>query len=264
MKYLKVLKQIFLASIAEFTIYRIDALLFLIGDLIMIGISLLLFDVIYGKINSIAGWSRTEVIAIIAVYEWIEIFIWIFYQDNLQNFGNLIRTGDLDLILSKPLNKQFLISFRKMSMGSIVGNLLLSVILTIYFISKLDITNIFTRLFFFSMLIILGIIVHYSYRLILSTISFYTMQSYSLLWFDQNMRRMIRYPLEIMPKLVRIGMYTIMPVAFMSVIPVEAFRGEIFDVKWLLISFVGAAFSLLISSLFFRYSVTYKYESASS
>ncbi len=59
-----------------------------------------------------------------------------FFMPNSEEFSELIRTGGLDFAMLKPIDTQFLISFRKVSWSSL-ANLLLGIVLIVISLSHL-------------------------------------------------------------------------------------------------------------------------------
>lgn len=68
--------------------------------------------VLTSRITSAYGWSRNELILLAGIYP---IFAGIFYllcASNIGRIPDIVHRADLDLILTKPIDSQFLLSFR--------------------------------------------------------------------------------------------------------------------------------------------------------
>ena len=74
--------------------------------------------VIYRNVDVIQGWSREQYFAFMATGMLINAIVEMFFMPNCAHFSELIRTGNLDFALLKPIDTQFLISFEKLDLGS--------------------------------------------------------------------------------------------------------------------------------------------------
>ncbi len=78
---------------------------------------LTLFEIIYRNVDAINDWTRAEYFAFMATGMLINAVVEAFFMPNCANFSELIRTGNLDFALLKPIDTQFLISFEKMDLA---------------------------------------------------------------------------------------------------------------------------------------------------
>jgi ABC-2 type transport system permease protein len=90
---------------------------------------LTLFAIIYRNVSSIQDWSREEYFAFMATGMLINAVVESFFMPNCANFSELIRTGNLDFALLKPIDTQFLISSEKMDLAMINQNVLAGALL---------------------------------------------------------------------------------------------------------------------------------------
>ena len=61
----------------------------------------------------------------------IDAIYMIIIHENLENMSEKVRKGDLDLLLAKPVNSQFMITLQKAN-TAIIGNLVLGTSWLIY------------------------------------------------------------------------------------------------------------------------------------
>ncbi len=67
------------------------------------------------------GWEKYEFFVFLGTTWLINSMVQTFFMPNAEEFSELIRTGGLDFALLKPIDTQFLISFRKMDWSSLVN-----------------------------------------------------------------------------------------------------------------------------------------------
>lgn len=77
------------------------------------------------------GWEKYEFFVFLGTTWLINSMVQTFFMPNAEEFSELIRTGGLDFALLKPIDTQFLISFRKMDWSSLVNVIVAFVLLGI-------------------------------------------------------------------------------------------------------------------------------------
>jgi ABC-2 type transport system permease protein len=102
-------------------VYRTNFLTSLIADSIWICIELALFSVIYANTSFISGWTKPQVCFFLGIFFTSDALYAIFFQTNMWNFSNLVNQGELDILLTKPINPLFLALTRSMNLGSILN-----------------------------------------------------------------------------------------------------------------------------------------------
>ena len=86
------------------------------------------FEVIYSKTTMLGNFDREAILVfLIATFFVDTLFMMLF--DGASYLREHIRTGSLDFILLRPVNSQFLISFRYIRSYTLVSLLILSIIL---------------------------------------------------------------------------------------------------------------------------------------
>jgi ABC-2 type transport system permease protein len=95
--------------------------------------------IIFEHTNAIGaqtGWGKYEFFVFMGTTWIINSIVQTFFMPNSEEFSELIRTGGLDFAMLKPIDTQFLVSFRKVSWSSL-SNLLLGVVLVAISLSHL-------------------------------------------------------------------------------------------------------------------------------
>src|SRR6056297_3400543 len=67
------------------------------------------------------GWQKPEFFLFLATTWFINSIVQAFFMPNAEEFSEMIRTGGLDFALLKPIDTQFLISFRRVSWSSLAN-----------------------------------------------------------------------------------------------------------------------------------------------
>lgn len=162
-----------------------------------------LFQIIYGHANSIGeGWGKAEFFIFLGTIWIINSIIQTFFMANAQEFSELIRTGNLDFALLKPIDTQFLISFPRITWAQL-PNGFLGVALIIYHLDLLardsgkDLHISAGSIFGFLVLIACGVVVMYSVMIVLASTSIWLGRNQQLHSFWFYITNFYRYPMEI-------------------------------------------------------------------
>ena len=102
-------------SLAKFSLlgelaFRGNFLIKVFVELLWLGILLLFNFTIFQQTNKIAEWDIHQYLFFVGCYFAMSGVIETLFLDNCNQFADLIRSGDLDFFLLKPIDEQFLIS----------------------------------------------------------------------------------------------------------------------------------------------------------
>lgn len=148
------------------------------------------------------GWGRHEFFVFLSTTWIINSLVQAFFMPNAQEFSELIRTGNLDFALVKPIDTQFLISFHKVEWSS-VANLLMGVVLLSYSLwqlthaaeNPLQLSTLAFLLYPFY--IFLGTALMYGVMIMLAATSVWLGRNQTLYNFWFYITNFYRYPMEI-------------------------------------------------------------------
>ena len=111
--------------------FIVDAVASLTWVLMNLGFYLLVFE----YTRAIAEWSKFEFLAFIATTMIVNSLVQAFFMPNCEEFSELIRTGNLDFALLKPIDTQFLISLQKIEWSALANFVFAIVLATISLVS---------------------------------------------------------------------------------------------------------------------------------
>lgn len=226
----------------------------------------LYFDLIFGKTKSIGDWDRLEYFFLMGTWFVMYGIIEALFLENCTRFSELIRTGNLDFLLLKPVDPQFLATFERVDWAEIPG-ILFGIGLLIYstVVGHLGVT--FERAVGYVALLMCGVAILYSFMLMLASLSVWVVRTQSLheLWF--YIVQFGRYPAEIYSDgllgiSIRILLLYLLPVMLAINVPA---RFAVKTIEWGYIgySIFAAAALLFLSRRFFLLALE-RYRSASS
>jgi ABC-2 type transport system permease protein len=138
--YLSVLLTFARNSLIRDMTFRSNFLLDCVSSLSWLLMNLGFYLVVFLHVRSIGvatGWGKDEFYVFLATTWLINSIVQAFMMPNAQEFSELIRTGGLDFALLKPIDTQFLISFRKVEWSSL-SNFFLGLLILFYALARLS------------------------------------------------------------------------------------------------------------------------------
>lgn len=236
-----------------------------IAGLIRQGLWLLIFvflvKTIFQNTERLAGWEQSEVLTIVALSRILEGIINSLFAHNIMELPELVRQGKFDFHLTKPVPAQFYTAFRRTGIDNI-GNLTAGTILLIFSLAANHTPVTLSDALFFILLSVAGIIIYYS-LLILAASLVFVLERLEFLWgFHILMSEPLTVPFDIFPRLPRLALTYILPLAFIVFVPAQALTGRLSWWQVPVALLIAAAF-LLLANLAWRAGLR-RYSSASS
>ncbi|MEZ6058272.1 MAG: ABC-2 family transporter protein [Planctomycetaceae bacterium] len=266
--YWTVWKTFFRNSLIREMTFRGDLIITILTRTFWFAAQVVLFDVIYQHVASIKDWNREEYLAFMATGMLINSFVEAFFMPNISNFSELIRTGDLDFALLKPIDTQFLISFQKVNLAMLQQVLLAGALLG-YSLYRLDAEITVLRVAMYLMLIGVGVAFFYALMITLASTSVWTGRNQSLYDFWFYLTIFARYPQNIYRgiagDILWFGFSFCLPILLVVTVPARVLLTKVLDPDpWALA--IPPALTLLLlylSRRLFQWSLD-NYRSASS
>ena len=176
--------------------FRANYLLKITVELLWIALLLVFYETIFTKTASVAGWTRDEYMFFLGVYYALDGMMETLFLTNLSEFAELVRKGDLDLILLQPIDEQFLVSCKTVE-WSTVPNVLMGVGLMIYGLTKMGWPVGFLQVAMFALTFPCALAMAYSFILMLASTAVWLVRNQSLYEMWWLFTSLMRYPKEI-------------------------------------------------------------------
>lgn len=257
-RYIKYLiKRAHVALVREM-MYRLHFTLSVIGGLIVTAM-MFVFNVVFAEKTGNRFWTRDEALLITASFMIVDGFVRTVFH-GLSNLPSAIRFGEIDFEIIKPLNVQLIFSTQFFNWDhtftfalGIAGVLYVSLLSNIYF-SPLSVV-----LFIIS--IISGIIIYYSIKLMIMSLSFWIIHGEGLDSLANRLFHLGMYPPDVFGKAISFTLRFMIPIVFLAVIPTKVVINNSY--VYVLSSIIVAMLLLIISKKFFYFGLR-NYQSVSS
>ena len=246
--------------------FRANFLVKLLVEALWLGILLIFFATLFDHTNAIAGWDRYQYLFFVGCHYALGGVIETFFLSNCIEFADLVRSGDLDFYLLKPIDEQFLITSRTID-WSTMPNVLQGAAVMGYALHGLGWDFEPWRPLAFLALFVCGVAMTYSFLLILSSTSVWFVRNQSLMelwWLFTTLMRQPREIFETSSWARPVGVFFTFVVPVLLVVSVPAGTLVRALEPWTVALTVFSAVVLLVlSRRFFRFALQ-SYRSASS
>ncbi len=263
MRYLRLIKQFIAIALQDMVAYQMNFWISLLHSVLNFGTGILGVVVLFNQVEAIKGWTFPSTLALLGVYLTLGALRSLFIGPSLEALAGMdgeILTGKFDFILLRPVDIQFLASFRYWRPLALLDLILgLGVLLSAVF--QLGHTLTLSRVLAFLVALVAGVMILYAILLAFSALVFWS-PGFLFTWVFNGLFQMARYPVGLYPGWLRLVLTWVVPVGLMTTVPAQALSGEI--APGMLAGSVVVALGLLVgASTLFRVGLR-RYASASS
>ena len=261
-KYLNIWKTFFSNSLTRDMEFKANFISNIGVDLIYYISLYLFYHVIFQFTDSIGTFDKDVVIIFLIVTYMIDSFFEFLFGANIYSFNQMIIKGNLDFILTKPINSQFLLSLRYVGFNGLVNLFFLSAILIVLVENYDSVAINYTNYLLFAVSFIMGSIIWYCFDFMIHCLSFWFKNFSVAGWFSNNIKQFSMKPDTIYFGALRKILFSFLPMALIASVPVR-FLIYGFEINLFINQIVVSICFFFITRYVWIKSVK-KYESASS
>lgn len=241
--------------------YRTNLVIQLIQSAVGLITALLGLGIVFSKTDSLGGWRPAELLAIVGVYTLVSGLTQLVVRPSLQRFMEDVRLGTLDFTLTKPVDAQALVSMRQIEVWKLIDVVIGLVVLGVA-INQLGASIGPAEALVFAIALLAGVVIIYSFLIILATCAFWWVRLDNILNIFQSMYEAGRWPIGIYPPWLRYVLTFLVPVGFAITVPTEGLVGRLTSPT--LLGAIALAITLpLIARVFWKIGVRH-YSGASA
>ncbi len=235
-------------------------------EFIWLAILLIFYLTIFQNTTRVAEWSEDQYLFFVGCYFAMGALVETFFLSNCNEFADLVRSGDLDFLLLKPIDEQFLVTCRSIDWSTLPNVVVGAAVMGVSLWRMHWVFNPLHLGLFFAMFLC-GLGLAYSFLVLLTAASVWMVRNQSLYELWWLFSSLMRYPRELF-----LGNAWVLPMGFffsfivpaMLVISVPA---DVMVRTWnpRVVGFtaVAALALIVVSRLVFRMALR-RYRSASS
>lgn len=225
-KNIRVLRELLYLRFHGLTVFRLDffAPFFVDGSLFLI--QLLAFGVVYSNVDTIGSWGRGEMILYIGTFSLLNALSMTVCFFGINSIPNKVRSGGLDLYLSKPVSPLFRLTFENISPGSL-PLIIMSLCIVAYGSRELQMNLTVSGVAAYLFWVILMAVLYYEMEVIIRSVSLYTVSMARMEQIEEaGIDLCMKLPGIAFYGVYKVIFYFILPYGIMATLPVQSITGE--------------------------------------
>lgn len=263
MHYMRLIRLFITSSAQGEMAYSANFIISVLNSLLNLAIGVASVMVLFGQVQTIAGWDFRSVLVLMGVYIIVGALRGLFLDPSMESLAGMegdIWSGRFDFTLLRPVNTLFYVSFRVWHILALLDLLLgTAVVVIAAMLPGAPVTPAQLLAFFLAMAA--GVTALYAVMLAFTALVFWS-PGIIFTWVLDGILQMARVPVDLYPAWMRWILLWIVPVGVITTIPARALTG---DISWmtLLGGWALAGALLVIATFLFRLGLRH-YKSASS
>lgn len=261
LRYLKLWSAFAKTSLLVKLEYKANFFLQIIVEIGWALVTVFALEIMFTQTDDISGWTKGEVFMIYAFYRLMSAMGAVIFRENIRELIVLVNSGNLDLLLTKPINTFVLVFTRHLAIDRF-SQVLISLAVFYYatYILGLQFTLIKITLVIF--LCLSGVFIRYGLSIIIHSLVFWLENLDNLERLELTLFGTARFPRQAFPPALRTAFTFVVPIMFAAAIPAEIFLGKSSPIL-LWITILLTSFISIFVYKFFFFALRH-YSSASS
>ena len=218
LRYIKLWVAFFKNSLTRDMEFKMNFIGNLFIDSIFYGSLFFFFSVIFSYVDALGDFSKDAVIIFLIITYLTDTVFVFFFGSNTFQVNRMVVRGDLDMLLLKPVNSLFFISFRYVSTYALISTcILVGLLLRVTYLYSPSIGIVHYSIFSISFL--LGILILYCVEFIIACLVFWYKNFSVGGWLASELTKYSRRPDSIYTGVFRKALFTFFPMALVSSLP---------------------------------------------
>src|SRR5216683_2961989 len=237
-------------NLAEELQYRANFVASVLGTLFSMATALLTLSLFFHHTTSLGGWDYWEIVVLLGVFNALSGVIEAVLRPGIGQLAGEVRSGDLDLVLVKPVDAQGFVSFRRLDIWRF-ADVALGLALAGYALTRLGRIPSVAQLVAFALALASAAVVVYAIWVVLMSLAFWFVAVENISVLFDALFEGARYPVSAYPGALRFIFVYLLPIAWITTVPAASLTGRLGPVTALWAAGVGAA-ALLLARLLWR------------
>ncbi|HEX6939093.1 MAG TPA: ABC-2 family transporter protein [Longimicrobiales bacterium] len=246
----RVLRAFWAANLAEELQYRANFLASLLATAFWLGMAVLTAAIFFRQTDALGGWSFWEVVALLGIFNAGGGVVDAVLRPNIGRLVDLVRRGTLDLVLAKPIDAQFHVSFRRLVVWRL-SDVAFGLALSAYALTRLDRAPDTETILAFVLTLAAASVIVYALWLGLMSLAFWFVDVENLGILFDALYEAGRFPVSAYPAPVRFVLVYLLPIAWITTVPAATLTGRVGLATALIAALVAVA-ALLLTRLLWR------------
>lgn len=187
---------------------------------------LFFIQIVYAHTDAVAGWTKGQALILAGSFSLNWGLMNALFSPNLSMLPEHIQKGTFDLILTKPVDSQFLSSARIVNLSEFT-RALLSILVVVYGVRVNHTVVTAGAVLIYVALMVCGMMMLFSIDSLIMTLSFWLVRIRNLDAAFWSVATVARYPVDIFEKTLRNVLTFMLPIAFIATVPARGLSGSL-------------------------------------
>jgi ABC-2 type transport system permease protein len=224
-RYAGVLRAFWAANLEEELQYRANFLASVGNTLFWLLTAVLTAALFFSQTSSLGGWTFWEVLVLLGVFNTVGGVVEAFLRPNIGRLVELVRRGTLDFVLTKPVDPQFHVSFRRLVVWH-VTDVVFGLGLVSFALHRSGHVPSVGEVLGFVLALGAGVAIVYSLWLALMTLAFWFVAVENLAVLFDALFESARFPVTAYPAPIRFFLLYLLPMAWITTVPPSVLTGR--------------------------------------
>src|SRR3990170_3576317 len=194
-RYIRIYQTLLHLNISALTAYRANFTTNVTSSITWALFSIFSIVLLTARTSEVFGWRREEILFLTAAYSILIGIFHMVFSKNFERFSRLVYYGQLDGILLKPVDSQFLVSFWLVNYASLF-RIIFGVGFAAYLIHQYHIPVSPVSVVGFIVLVGVGLLLLYSVWFLVASLTIWYPRLSNIVQFMYSVSGMMRYPQE--------------------------------------------------------------------
>src|SRR5437870_331043 len=222
----RILSAFWRLNVAEELQYRANFIASVLGTLFNMATALLTLSLFFHHTTSLGGWDYWEIVVLLGVFNALTGVVEAVLRPGIGQLAGEVKSGELDLVLVKPVDAQGFVSFRQLDIWRF-ADIVLGLALAGYALFKLHYVPSIAQLAAFVVTLASAAVVVYAIWVVLMSLAFWFVTVENIAVLFDSVFEGARYPVSAYPGALRFLFVYLIPIAWTTTIPASALTGRL-------------------------------------
>src|SRR6266545_3927649 len=222
----RILAAFWRLNVAEELQYRANFVASVLGTVFNMATALLTLSLFFHHTTTLGGWDYWEIVVLLGVFNALTGVIEAVLRPGIGQLAGEVRSGELDLVLVKPVDPQGFVSFRRLDIWRFT-DVVLGLALAGYALFRLGRVPSVAQLAAFVLALGSAAVVVYAIWVLLMSLAFWFVSVENIAVLFDAVYEGARYPVSAYPGALRFLFVYLIPIAWTTTIPASALTGRL-------------------------------------
>lgn len=260
-RYIAILSSFIRLSFMTSMEYRTNFLIWVIVDAWWSIADLFFYTALFHNVQTLGRWGVPETLVIVGVFRLLMVPAWGWMATSFEQLPKMIHTGQLDMLMTKPVDAQFMVSINKFAF-SLISSALFGPALIVYGLWQRNIPVSVEQVIAFILSLCATIFLMYSVFFLIMTSCIFADRLNNVVYLFTSTFDMARYPKDMYAIIPQRIFTSVLPIALMVTVPADILFG--FTSPWYIFQLLGLGLIFFVLGRTVWFYGLRRYTSASS